>query len=277
MKEKIGIIGFGNMGSAIAERLKAQVAVFDKDNLKTRNLKGGIKVMLSAASVLEESDVIIIAVKPQDVSSLLDTIKKPAKGANKLFISIAAGITTGYIEKALSNARVIRAMPNVGAKIGKSVTCICKGNFATQEDLEVARGIFSRIGEVQELNEDMMDAATAISGSGPAYYFYAIETNFDKYRNSHQQFQQDFMVALSKAAGAIGFDEKTAQFLANWTVVYSDLLLKETGLAPQDLRKQVTSKGGTTEAALEVLSRGGSLAEAVKSAVKRAKELAKGE
>jgi pyrroline-5-carboxylate reductase len=271
--KKIGIIGFGNMGSAIASKIKSPVIVFDKDNLKTKNLKGLVGVALSAALVVENSDVIILAVKPQDLSLLLEDIEKQA---NKLFISIAAGITTGYIEKYLDNARVIRAMPNVGAKIGKSVTCICKGSFATQEDLETAKEIFNSIGEVQELSEDMMDAATAISGSGPAYYFRAIEINPSEYKNNHKEFHENFISSLSKAARDIGFDDKTAEFLSRWTVLYSDLLLKETRLKPEELRKQVTSKGGTTEAALEVLHKGGSLVDAVRAAVERAKTLSRG-
>lgn len=276
MQNKIGIIGYGNMGSAIAERIKTAVFVFDNDKLKTANLKDTIKDVLNAALLVQKSEVIILAVKPQDLGPLLEIIRKPAKGTNKLFISIAAGISTGYIEKFLDNARVIRAMPNIGAKIGKSVTCICKGLFATEGDLETAKEIFSNIGEVQELSEDMMNVATAISGSGPGYYFYAIELNFEEYKTNHKKFHEDFVNSLSKAAREVGFNEKTAQFLAHWTIVYSDLLLKETGLKPGELKKQVTSKGGTTEAALEVLHRGGSLVDAVKAAVERANALSRG-
>lgn len=276
MNKSVGIIGYGNMGSAIAERIKAAVFVFDNDKLKTANLNGTIKDVLNAALLVEKSEVIILAVKPQDLGSLLEIIKKPAKGTNKLFVSIAAGISAAYIEKFLDNARVIRAMPNIGARIGKSVTCISKGLFATKEDLETAREIFSNIGKVQELSEDMMNAATAISGSGPGYYFDAIELKSEEYKANHRKFNEDFAGSLSKAAREVGFNEKTAQFLAHWTIVYSDLLLKETGLKPGELKKQVTSKGGTTEAALEVLQRGGSLVDAVKAALERAKTLSRG-
>lgn len=272
----IGIIGYGNMGSAIAGNIKGPVLIFDQDKLKTKALIGAIKVASTAISLVEASDVIILAVKPQDLGLLLDMIKKSSVGTNKLFISIAAGVTSGYIEKSLGDARVIRAMPNVGAKIGKSMTCICKGNFATDQDLEIAREIFGNLGKVQDISEDLMDAATAISGSGPAYYFHLVGLYPEEYKNNHKAFHEDFISSLSKAAKGIGFDEKTAQFLSYWTIVYSDLLLKETGLNPEELKKQVMSKGGTTEAALEVLHRGGSLLDAAKAAVERAKALSRG-
>jgi pyrroline-5-carboxylate reductase len=276
MNRKVGIIGFGNMGSAIGKRINASVSVFDIDKPKTDNLQGNIEVAATAASVVEKSDIIILAVKPQDLDSVCQSIKDKVTGTNKLLISIAAGITTVYIERSLGQIRVIRAMPNIGAKIGKSVTCICKGSFATDEDLGIAQEIFSSIGEVHRLNEDMMNAATAISGSGPAYYFRAIEVNPEAYKSKHKEFHEEFISSLSKAARDIGFDEKTAGFLARWTIIYSDLLLKETKIKPEDLRKQVTSKGGTTEAALEILFNGGSLVDAVKAAVERAKKISRG-
>jgi len=263
------------MGQAIGEQLKADYLIFacDKDKSKLENLKG-INIEKSCLNLVGKVDTVILAVKPQELEELLNKIKPEVKG--KPIISIAAGISTGYIEKLLDNARVIRAMPNIGAKIGKSVTCICKGLFATEEDLGTAKEIFNNIGEVQELSEDMMNAATAISGSGPGYYFYAIELNFEEYKTNHKKFHEDFVNSLAKAAREVGFNEKTAQFLAHWTIVYSDLLLKETGLKPGELKKQVISKGGTTEAALEVLHRGGTLVDAVKAAVERAKALSRG-
>ncbi len=166
-------------------------------------------------------------------------------------------------------------MPNLGARIGKSVTCICRGGLAKDEDITFATELFQQVGEVQELLEEMMDAATAISGSGPGYYFNAVASNKQGFIENRKKFHDDFIVELKNAAESLGFDSKTAHFLANWTIVYSDLLLKETKLPPEELRKQVASKGGTTEAALEVLHKGGSLVDAVKAAVKRAQELSK--
>lgn len=273
--KKVGILGYGNMGQAIAKSLKPkyEVLVFDKDNTKTSQAEG-LKVAKLAGDLAGDADIVILAVKPQDFEEALTGIKKYCEG--KLVISIAAGITCSYIERILGKVRVVRAMPNIGAKIGRSVTCICKGSLATRVDQDDAKEIFKNIGEVQELGEDMMNAATAISGSGPGYYFHAVETNPEKYKTAHKKFHDDFVGLLSEAALEAGFDEKTAKFLSHWTIVYSDLLLKETGLSAQELKKQVTSKGGTTEAALEVLHKGGSLVDAVKAAVNRAKQLSRG-
>jgi pyrroline-5-carboxylate reductase len=119
----------------------------------------------------------------------------------------------------------------------------------------------------------MMNAATAISGSGPGYYFAAVVSRQTDFLANHKKFHDDFIAEFAKAAESIGFDTQTAFFLARRTIVYSDLLLKETKLSAEELRKQVASKGGTTEAALEVLHSGGSLVQAVEAAVKRAQEL----
>jgi len=275
LRKKIGIIGFGNMGSAIAEKIKSryEVFVFEKDAAKTKGLTG-IKIAPGILQLFKQSQVIILAIKPQDFESVMAEIKDGVQ--DKLIISIAAGITTGYIEKFLGQARVVRAMPNLGAKIGKSVTCLTKGQFASEQDMELAKNIFSSIGVVQEFKEDMMNAATAISGSGPGYYFYAVASDPDEYKANSRKFHEEFIISLTEAARSIGFDDKSARFLANWTIEYSDLLLKQTKLPAQELAKQVASKGGTTEAALGILHKGGSLVDAVRAAVERAKELSRG-
>ncbi|MDD5692494.1 MAG: pyrroline-5-carboxylate reductase [Candidatus Omnitrophica bacterium] len=275
MPKKIGIIGFGNMGSAIAERIKSEyeVFVFEKDAAKTNDLTG-IRIASSITQLLDQSQVIILAIKPQDFEAALAEIKDGVQ--DKLVISIAAGITTGYIEKILGQIRVVRAMPNLGAKIGKSVTCLTKGQFATKQDMDLARNIFSSVGVVDEFKEDMMNAATAISGSGPGYYFHAISQQPEEYKADEKKFHKEFIASLTEAARSVGFDNKAANFLASWTIVYSDLLLKQTKLPAEELARQVTSKGGTTEAALEILHKGGSLVDAVKAAVDRAKQLSRG-
>lgn len=274
MKKTVGVIGFGNMGSAIAGRIKSRyrVIVFDQDRRKTASLRG-IKAAQGIKGLLNDSGVIILAVKPQDFGSVLNLIRGRVK--DKLIISIAAGITTAYIEKILRRARIVRVMPNIGAKTGNSVTCICKGRFALDKDLLFVRDLFKKIGKVQGLKEDKMNAATAISGSGPGYYFAAVESGIKDYKNSPGRFKNNFIVSLTQAAQRIGFDKRTARFLSRWTVVYSDLLWKKTRLAPAELRRQVTSKKGTTEAALAVLHKGGTLVEAVKAALKRAKQLSR--
>ncbi|MBU1998386.1 MAG: pyrroline-5-carboxylate reductase [Candidatus Omnitrophica bacterium] len=270
----IGIIGCGSMGSAIIERLKDKykVFVYDAQDEKVK-VVAGVNVAASAQDLIANSDIIILAVKPQDLGILMAAVMNQVKG--KLVISIAAGIKTSFIEKILGEVSVIRAMPNIGAKIGHSVTCLCKGSFAKDIDLVIARELFRNIGTTHSLSEEMMDGVTAISGSGPGYYFEMIDKNITMYESDYKKFSGDFSLDLKDAAMSIGFDEATARFLANSTVIASDLLLKITRKPAAELRDMVASPKGTTQAGLEILRRGGKLIEAVQAAYKRAQELSK--
>jgi len=276
-RKKIGIIGYGTMGSAIAHQLALQknefiVFVFDKDKSKLAN-PAGANVSRDIKDLLQKSDTLILAVKPQDFDHVLREIKGHSE--NKLIISIAAGISTKHIEHILGKSRVIRAMPSIGAKIAESVTCLCKGAFATDEDLELAQQIFYYLGTTRIIDEGMMNAATAISGSGPAYIFYFIENSLLDPENIPEHARHDLMRRLEKAAEELGFSSEDAAFLAANTANASINLLHKTKLPAQELRKQVTSKGGTTEAALEILTKGGTWEEASRAALKRAEELAR--
>jgi pyrroline-5-carboxylate reductase len=275
MNEKIGIIGYGNMGSAIAQGIKKdyRVFVFDKDRNKTDNVTG-ITVEDGIPELAADAQVIILAVKPQDFERLLKELKNLVK--DKLVISIAAGINTKYVEKVLGNVRVIRVMPNMGAKIGESVSCICKGGFATEDNLSFANELFNYIGFTKDVPEEMMDAATAISGSGPGYIFDFIEKNSLDPNNIPEHARHDIMKRLERAAEAIGFSHEDAAFLSANTANSCINILKVIKLPVAELKKQVASKGGTTEAGLEVLNNGGTWEEAAQAALKRAKELAKG-
>lgn len=276
-RKTVGIIGFGNMGQAIAEQLKIdyQVQVFDKDKNKTRGL-AGIKIAQASADLAKNSDVLILAIKPQDFEGLLVEIKD-FLSADKLIISIAAGITTAYIEKCLGVVRVIRAMPNILIKIGASVTCLSKGKFATEQDLEFAENLFGYIGETLAIKEEMMNAATAVSGSGPAYICYYIEAGLLDPDNIPEQRREAFLSNFRKSAENLGFSKEEATLLVSNTFNGTINFLKKTKVPALELKKQVASKGGTTEAALEVLYKGASLEEAVKAARKRAEELSKKE
>jgi len=271
MYNKIGIIGFGNMGRAIFERLKKDYSllVFDKDPTKTKDLSGK-NISKSITDLLDKSEAIILAIKPQDFESLLKEIKD--KIGDKLVISIAAGITTDFIEKILGKVKVIRVMPNMPAKIGKGMSCLCKGQFAKEEDLVFAKSLFEKLGETLVLNEDMMDAATAISGSGPGYlYDWAEGKNLKDIKRQAEAFVNNLIFS----AKSIGFSQLQAEILSRITTDGSIAYLEKTKLSASEAKKQVVSKGGTTEAALEVLHKGGTLEEAVKAALKRAKELSK--
>lgn len=265
------------MGSVIAYKLAAQaseyeVHVFEKDKSKAINGKG-IIFAENILGLILKVDTVILATKPQDFDHLLKELK--GRIADKLVISIAAGINTKHIEKFLGNARIIRVMPNIAAKIAESVTCICKGGFANDDDLEFTNEIFNCVGTVRNINEEMMNAATAISGSGPGYIFYFIENSALDPQNIPEHARHDMMRRLEKAAETLGFNAEDAAFLAANTVNASISLLKSTKSTPEELRGQVTSKGGTTEAGLEVLRKGGSWEEAAKLALKRAEELSK--
>lgn len=304
MNESIGIIGFGNMGSVIAEWLKKKyrVCVFDKDKGKTKTLSG-ITISVDIPDLVRKSQVVIIAVKPQDIDAVLREVKNTTKDkpqgnglasssqshkprgsgltsdsqSHKLVISIAAGIPTTYIEKALGKASVVRAMPNICARIGESVTCLAKGKFVTDEDLELAQEIFYYLGVTRLVEEKMMNAVTAISGSGPAYIFNFIETNSIDPNNIPQYTHDDIIEHLENAAEAVGFNPDDARFMATNTVNAAINLVKKTKVSPAELIKQVASKGGTTEAALKVLEKGGSWEEAGQAALKRAQDLSKRE
>jgi len=261
MNKKIGIIGCGNMGSAIAQQLQGdyQIFIFDKDLPKTKSIPGVI-VSDSAGSLIRSADVVILAVKPQDFDALLNEIKPAVK--DKLIISIAAGITTGHIEEALGVVGVVRAMPNMPLRVGSGITCLSRGKFVSQEDFDSAQDLFEYMGETLCVEEKMMNAATAVSGSGPAYVCYFI--NKDK-----TIFLNDFKTA----AEGVGFNSDDARIIVKSTYEGTISFLNKTKIAPQELIKQVTSKGGTTESAFVVLNKGGSLLEAVKAARARAEEL----
>ena len=263
---KVGIIGCGNMGSAIAKGILSKkilsfsnIYISDKDSSKTKELhkKFGIRIA-SSEDVVKKSDIIIIAVKPQDCKKLLKRISSEIN-TTKHIISVMAGITISRIECLLKKkVAITRAMPNMAALVGKSITCISydknvKNKIITQK-------IFSSIGEILEIDEKKMDAVTAISGSGPAYFFYLAE-------------------CLSDAAVNLGIRKEKALQLAVSTLVGSGALLDSFGLKPEALRKSVTSKRGTTEKAISVLKSNkikDIMMKATKEAAKRAKELSKG-
>ncbi|MBU1112596.1 MAG: pyrroline-5-carboxylate reductase [Candidatus Omnitrophica bacterium] len=273
VKKPVGIIGFGNMGAALAGRLEGiyPLIVFDQDKGKTRLVKAANKAK-SPQDLLLKTEVIILAVKPQDFAPLLKKIKGLAKG--KLIISIAAGIPTGYIERRLGMAKVIRVMPNLPAKIGKGMSCLCSGRLATTKDLNFAKNIFSCLGCTLIIKETMLDAATAVSGSGPGYFYHYLESRKITGKIPAALIK-DFKIALQKAAEAVGFKKTQAIILSEVTLRGSLAMFKVSKLKAAELKQQVVSRGGTTEAGLKVLSKGGSLNEAVKAALKRAKELAK--
>ena len=269
--EHVGIIGFGNMGSVIAEQIKNEysVIIFDKDKSKTINSR--LKVLENVVDLVNNVDVVILAVKPQDFAPVLEEIKNYI--GKKIVISIAAGITTTFIEKIIGDAKIIRTMPNLAARFGKGITWLCRGKKATDVDLNISEEIFNYLGKTFIIEEAMMNAATAVSGSGPGFYFALIE---NKPESEWEVIGvKRFIPELTFAAEALGFDKKTSNLAAALTYEGSFLTVKTGGLSAAELKKQVASKGGTTEAGLEVLLKTGSLIKAVEVAAKRAEELSR--
>lgn len=273
MNKNIGIIGFGNMGSSLAERVKPEykVYVFDRDEHKTRNLSG-VETARDIPDLVRHCDIVILAVKPQDFAQVLAEIKDHI--GSKLVISIAAGITTGYIEKALKRvARVIRVMPNMPARIAQGVSCLSRSGLASKKDLESADRLFAYLGLTVKIKEELMNSATAVSGSGPAYVARYLESERININKIPPEKKSLFLDDFRKSAQGVGFTFGQAKVLTE--AVFSGTIgfLKKAKITPAELIKQVASKGGTTEAALRILDGGGSLMEAVKAARARADEL----
>jgi pyrroline-5-carboxylate reductase len=268
INKKIGIIGCGNMGEALLSRLSKMVEkstalmVCEQDAARRDHIQAKYKMIVAIDNnaVVKFSDVIILAVKPKDFEGVLRQEVCCGLSEKKLLISIAAGITTKYIERAVGkDIPVIRAMPNMGALIGEAVTTLSRGSSAGDRDMETAKEIFSLIGDVIEVEEALVDAVTAISGSGPAYFFYMIES-------------------LEKAAVSLGLSGSIAARLVLKTALGSAKLLEALKEDPAALRKRVASKGGTTEAAINIFEKKrfkNIINEAVQGAYKRSKELSK--
>ncbi|HBG61076.1 MAG: pyrroline-5-carboxylate reductase [Omnitrophica WOR_2 bacterium GWF2_38_59] len=259
---KIAIIGCGNMGAAILEGIykNSKVMVCESDPKKNQLLKRKYNVTFcDVSTAIDDSQIIVLAVKPQIFPELLEEIKV-FNIKDKLFVSIAAGITTSFIEKKLGkDVRVIRTMPNLPAQVKQGITAICGGKNLKKKDISLVADIFKEIGKTVIVEEKMIDAVTAVSGSGPAYVFLFVE-------------------CFVKAAQSLGFDAATSKELVLQTLKGSLCLLDNCNEDAGVLRSRVTSKGGTTQAALEVFAKGKfekTFKTALLSARKRAKELSR--
>lgn len=239
MKVKIGIIGGGNMGGAIIGGIhkKYGVLLCEQDEKRAQWLKRKYKITVcDLKTAAQESKAVILAVKPQNFEAILEGLK-PHIAKNKPVISIAAGITCLYIEKRLGEkTRVVRTMPNLPVQVGEGITGICPGSAAVNGDLILACRIFGCIGKTVVVEEKWMDAITAVSGSGPAYVFLFIE-------------------CLLKTVDSFGLDKAIGRELVMQTVKGSLKLLERQKEEAGVLRERVTSKGGTTQAALDVFSK----------------------
>jgi pyrroline-5-carboxylate reductase len=233
------LIGCGNMGSALLEGwLRAGI---DPQSIAVVEPSAPVKPGVTRYRALADlpprfqADTVVLAVKPQAMSDALAQLPAFEKHAGPLFISIAAGKTLGYFAQHLGPAAaVVRAMPNTPALIGRGVTVLCANAQAGEDRKHRAESLLRAVGSVYWLaDESRMHAVTALSGSGPAYVFYFVE-------------------ALIAAAVQLGLEESLARKLAIETVEGSAALAAQTGELPEQLRINVTSPGGTTEAALNI-------------------------
>lgn len=242
----IAILGGGHMGTAIARGAvqaglftPAEIVVAEPDPARHPQL---IKVATACATVSESvhllapDGVVLIAVKPQMFASVA---KELVTGVGpRLVLSIMAGVTTAGIEAALRTTRVVRAMPNLAVSVAKGMTAIARGSAASNTDEEFARSLFAAIGETIIIPEQLMDAFTAVAGSGPAYLFTLAQ-------------------AMEQGAIRAGFTQDQARQIVRQTICGAAAMLQNSSDPPAVLRDAVTSKGGTTAAALAVLQDAG--------------------
>lgn len=261
-KRNIGIIGLGNMGAACAVALNSsgawQVYAYD---IKAKNisLPKDIKFCKDIETLFKTSQIILIAIKPQDIANLLDQHKALLNTYKPLCISVAAGLNTNFFQNRIKQIRLIRTMPNLGAKVGQSLTFICRGKYATTQDLAIAKDIFSYVGEVIITKEDMLDKATSISGSGPGYVYY-------------------FMDILYESAIKLGFNKNQARKIILQVFLGAVNLAKASEYEFKHLVEKVTSPKGTTEAALKQFKKyklADKIDQGIIAAYQRAKEIAK--
>ncbi|ORW21142.1 pyrroline-5-carboxylate reductase [Mycolicibacter nonchromogenicus] len=270
---RIAIIGGGNMGEALLAGLLAagrpvkDLVVAERYGERARQLSEKYSVLVtSVADAIENAAIVIVAVKPQDVDAVVAEFAKSVAAASgdsveQVLVTIVAGLTTGYVESKLpAGAAVVRVMPNTPVKVGAGASALAKGRFASNEQVSEVAALFECVGTVAIVPEDQMDAVTAVSGSGPAYFFLVVE-------------------ALVDAGVAAGLSRPAATELAVQTMAGSAQMLldrqdgAEAGsidTSPAHLRAMVTSPGGTTAAALRELEAGG-----LRSAIDRAVQAAK--
>ncbi|MCK4533516.1 pyrroline-5-carboxylate reductase [bacterium] len=264
--KKVVFIGAGNMAEALIKGIlgstlmnKQQIMATDikKERLQYIKKETGIITLSNSREAIEKADFIVFSVKPQVLDSVLDEIGNYLL-PHQLVISILAGITTTYIEKKINNkVPLIRVMPNIAVSVREGMSAFCLGKNVQINHEKIVEEIFGSVGKVIKCQEKEMDAITALSGSGPAYFFYFLET-------------------LIRAGREMKLSAEMARVLSEQTILGAINLVKETKMEPAKMREMVTSPGGITQQALEYLEKkyfAGIFIEAIKRAKKRAEEL----
>ncbi|HBF35486.1 TPA: pyrroline-5-carboxylate reductase [Candidatus Sumerlaeota bacterium] len=263
----LGLIGCGNMGGALVRGViksgllsPERVRVTDVDAAKAKAFAEELGVMAlgNNTDIATQSDVVIFAAKPQNMAELLGELASVT--AQPLYISIAAGISLMWMESRLgADARVVRVMPNTPAMIGCGAAGAARGKNVSDADMALTLDIFCAVGDALEVPESKINAVTGLSGSGPAYVFRMIEV-------------------MAKAGEKVGLEPAAALKLTLRTVLGAARMAVETGVAPAELRRRVTSPKGTTEAGLKAMEDGGFeelMEQAVSAATVRSEELGK--
>jgi pyrroline-5-carboxylate reductase len=270
INQKICFIGGGSMAEAIIKGMIDQqtapiecisvVNRSDNDRLEELTKRYGIQIGTNDQArndLIKQSNVIVLAMKPKDAGSALQTLA-PLLNKNQLLVSVIAGLTITTIQQALNQKLpVARTMPNTSSTIGKGTTGISFSEEVSQAQIVTANAMFNSIGIVKEVEEAKLDIVTGLSGSGPAYIYYMME-------------------ALIKAGIQGGLDEETARSLTVQTVLGAAEMVNTTKAEPSELRGKVTSPGGTTQAAIETMDELGfqsSIIQAVLRAKERAEEM----
>jgi pyrroline-5-carboxylate reductase len=266
LKERIGFIGGGKMAEALAKGIinaslssvdKIIASDVDKKRCQILEKDTGIKTTQENKKITSESDIIILAVKPNIIGSILKELRNDITPRH-LVVSIAAGIPLDFIESALNKGcRVVRVMPNTPCLVGETAAGYALGKNATRDDGKLVGEILNAVGKSYLLEEKHLDAVTGLSGSGPAFVYTVIE-------------------ALSDGGVKMGLPRDISTKLAAQTVLGSAKMVLETGMHPGELRDFVTSPGGTTIAGLHALEKGSirnALIDAVETATKKSKRL----
>jgi len=262
---RIAVVGAGSMGAAILRGLvKAGwspgglMATGPRaERMSALGTELGIRTSTDNLEAARFADVVVLGVKPQILTKVLDDVR-PAMNAGKLVISIAAGVPTHALEAHLPpGTPVVRSMPNLPVVVGTGATALCKGAHARAEHIQTAHRLFEAVGVAVEVAEDLMDAVTGLSGTGPMYIFAILE-------------------GLSDAGVKVGLSRHVANQLATQTLIGAARLAQASGEHPAALKDRVTSPGGTAIAALHTMERNGLkalLMDAVEAATRRSAEL----
>ena len=263
--EKIGIIGLGNMGEAIVKALisrgfKKEVLLFvevKKERATYIEKTYGLKCAKTLSELVQKADYILLAIKPQDAKEVIQKIS-PSLNDKKIVISIMAGITTSNILSLMGKPiRIVRIMPNICVKVGEGMMGITSNRVVTKEERAKVQKMLSPLGHFVEVGEELMDAVTALGGSGPAFFLL-------------------FLEAMIDAGVKTGLPRDKAKAISLQVVKGTLKMLEEEKIHPTVMRDMITSPGGTTIAGIAILEERafkGNVIEAVVKACKRAKEL----